>query len=135
MPLLVWTAKYSVNIRELDAQHQRLFAMINELYDAMQAGVARSVIVSVLDRMLDYAAAHFAREEALFREHAYPEDAAHRAEHAALTWHTKTLKRRLDGGAIGVPAETLGFLVHWLEEHILGSDMRYTAFLNERGVN
>jgi hemerythrin len=134
MPLLVWSPKYSVNIRAIDAQHQQLFAMLNELYDAMQAGSGRAVVGPVLDKLLNYAAFHFDTEETLFREHGYPEDASHRAEHAALTYRTRALRRKSDTAAIGVTSETLRFLADWLNSHIVGSDMKYVEFLNAKGV-
>jgi hemerythrin len=134
MPLLEWSAKYSVNVRELDWQHQQLFAMLNDLYDAMQAGNGRCVIGPVLERLLNYTEYHFRSEEELFRKHGYEQDASHRAEHAALGYRTKALKRRYDNGDMGVPAETLRFLADWLKTHIVASDTQYTAFLNAKGV-
>ena len=136
MPLLVWSPKYSVNIRAIDAQHQQLFGMLNELYDAIQTGTGRKVVGPVLDKLLEYAAYHFDTEETLLREHGYPEDAAHRAEHAALTYRTRELRRKAaDGAAIGVTSETLRFLADWLNSHIVGTDMKYVEFLNGKGVH
>jgi hemerythrin len=135
MPLLEWSAKYSVNVRELDRQHQQLFGMLNELYDAMQAGNGHDRVGSILERLLDYTQYHFTSEEALLREHGYAEDAAHRAEHAALSHHTRALQRRFAGGEIGVASETLRFLADWLKSHIVASDMRYAGFLNTKGVH
>jgi hemerythrin len=135
MPLLEWSAKYSVRVRELDWQHQQLFAMLNELYDAMQAGNGRAVIGAILQRLLNYTDYHFKSEEALLREHGYEEDASHRAEHAALGYRAKALMLRFEGGEIGVAAETLRFLADWLKSHIVGSDMKYAGFLNGKGVH
>lgn len=134
MPLLAWSAKYSVSINEIDWQHQQLFGILNELYDAMQAGTGKAVIGEVLDKLLNYTQYHFASEEALFAQHGYPDDAAHRAEHAALTYRTKHLRRRFTAGEIGVPAETLRFVSEWLRSHIVGSDMQYVEFLHAKGV-
>ena len=135
MAMLVWTPKYSVNIREIDQQHQRLFTLLNELYDAMQEGRGRKIVGNVLDRLIDYTAYHFDTEEALFREHGYAEAPVHRAEHTALTQRAKTLKRRFDAGEVQVTSETLRFLGEWLNGHIMGSDMKYVAFLNGKGVH
>src|SRR5271168_3559635 len=38
MTLMTWTPKLSVGVGVLDEDHKRLVAMINELYDSMQAG-------------------------------------------------------------------------------------------------
>jgi hemerythrin len=135
MPLLEWSAKYSVNVRELDWQHQQLFGMLNELYDAMQQGNGRAIVGAILERLLNYTQYHFKSEEALLREHGYAEDASHRAEHAALTHRTRALLRRFEGGELGVASETLRFLADWLKSHIVASDLRYAQFLNGKGVH
>jgi hemerythrin len=36
MPLMTWNTSYSVGVAQFDHEHQRLFALINELGDAIQ---------------------------------------------------------------------------------------------------
>ena len=49
MALVEWDpAKHSVNIQEIDRQHQKLFGCLNDLYDAMIQGKGREVIGNVL---------------------------------------------------------------------------------------
>jgi hemerythrin-like metal-binding protein len=134
MSLFVWDSKYSVNIREIDAQHQKLFDLFNELYDAMQEGHANEVIGKVLTGVLDYTAYHFAYEEKLFRQYGYADEAAHRAEHAKLTEQAKSLMQKLDAGQSHVTMATLKFLCDWLNNHILGSDKKFAPFLIGKGV-
>jgi len=38
MALINWHPSFSINIEEIDKQHQLLVKMINDLYDAMNAG-------------------------------------------------------------------------------------------------
>jgi hemerythrin len=134
MSLFVWDSKYSVNIREIDAQHQKLFDLFNELYDAMQEGRANEVIGKVLTGVLDYTAYHFAYEEKLFRQYGYADEAAHRAEHAKLTEQAKSLVQKLHAGQTHVTMATLKFLCDWLNNHILGSDKKFAPFLIGKGV-
>jgi hypothetical protein len=42
MALLTWSTEYSVAVEVIDKQHQQLFAMLNELHDAMKAARARN---------------------------------------------------------------------------------------------
>ena len=135
MTLFAWDAQYSVNINAIDRQHQRLFALFNELYEAMQEGHADDVIDKVLDRALDYTAYHFATEERLLREYGYAEEAAHRQEHAKLEEHLKVLLQKRRVGESRVALATLKLLCDWLNEHILKSDKKFAAFLTQQGVH
>ena len=134
MSIFVWDAKFSLKIEEIDRQHQKLFALFNELYDAMQLGHANEVIGKVLAGVVDYTAYHFAYEEKLFRQYGYPEEAAHRAEHAKLADQAALLVRKHQAGQNHVAVATLKFLFDWLGNHILGSDKKFAPFLIEKGV-
>jgi hemerythrin len=133
--MITWDQRYSVEIAEIDRQHQKLFALLNELYAAMQEGQADQVVGKVLDRVVDYTVLHFAHEERLFTQYSYPDAAAHRDEHAQLTAQAKALAERLKAGTGDVPVSTLKFLCDWLSKHILGSDKRYATFLAQQGVH
>ena len=134
MSLFVWDARYTLNIAEIDRQHRKLFALFNELYEAMQEGHGNEVIDDVLTRVVDYTAYHFATEEKLLHQYGYPEEAAHRAEHAKLTEQAKTLVVKHHAGNGQVAIATLKFLCDWLNNHILGSDKKFAPFLIEKGV-
>jgi len=134
MSLFVWDADYCVNIKEIDRQHQKLFALFNELYAAMQQGHGDEVIGKVLASVVDYTAYHFAHEEELFRKYGYPDEADHRAEHAKLTEQARALEQRLRAGQSEVSVVTLKFLCDWLNHHIIGSDKKFAPFLIDKGV-
>ena len=129
-----WTQTYSVNIAELDRQHQGLFLIISRLNDAMEAGQGVSVMDGVLAELLEYAKNHFAAEEDLMEKHRFPGRSAHQLEHQAFG---RTITHYLEdyrAGKLGAPAALLLFLRSWLRQHILKSDKAYSQFLNERGV-
>ena len=134
MTLFVWDAKYKLNIAEIDRQHQKLFALFNDLYNAMQDGQGHAVIDKVLTGVVDYTAYHFEAEEKLLRQHGYAEEAAHRAEHAKLAEQAKALVAKHQAGEAKVTLATLKFLCDWLNNHILGSDKKFAPFLIARGV-
>ncbi|GAB3769418.1 bacteriohemerythrin [Ramlibacter monticola] len=137
MSAFVWEDKYSLHIAEIDRQHQKLFALFNELYDAMQQGHGSEVIDKVLTSVVDYTAYHFAFEEKLLKEAGYREEAAHRAEHGKLAEQAKLLAQRLKsaGDDPTVVIATLKFLGDWLARHILVSDKSFAPFLIARGVH
>ena len=96
---IVWTEEYSVNVSEMDAEHKRLFELINELREAMRSGKGKTTIGEVLTRLVDYTKTHLAHEEHLMQKHGYPgytgQKLAHDrltkkvAEYAAQTWKTR----------------------------------------------
>jgi hemerythrin len=135
MSAFVWEDRYCLEIAEIDRQHQKLFALFNELYDAMQQGRAASVIDKVLTSVIDYTAYHFAYEEKLLREVGYQEEAGHRAEHQKLTAQAKELVQKLHSGSGDVTMATLKFLGDWLARHILVEDRRFAPFVLARGVH
>ncbi|HEY0886451.1 MAG TPA: bacteriohemerythrin [Ramlibacter sp.] len=134
MSLFAWDAKYTLHIAEIDRQHQKLFALFNDLYDAMQDGHGNEVIDKVLTGVVDYTVYHFDAEEKLLRQYGYEEEAAHRAEHAKLAEQAKALVLRHRAGEAKVTMATLKFLCDWLNNHILGSDKKFAPLLIERGA-
>ncbi|MBI1864448.1 MAG: hemerythrin, partial [Nitrospirae bacterium] len=43
MTLVTWDSTWSVNVKEIDAQHQKLIGIVNDLHEAIKAGKARDV--------------------------------------------------------------------------------------------
>jgi len=129
-----WSNNYSVAIGSVDAQHQNLFAIARELHGAMAAGEGKAALGRVLDRLVRYTAAHFAHEERLMRLHDYPDLAAHKAEHDALTRRVVQFQQDFHSGRVAMSVELLHFLKAWLEKHIQGTDMKYAPHLKERAV-
>jgi hemerythrin len=54
MPLMTWTEKLSVGVGVLDEDHKKLVGMLNELYDAMQAGHGRDSLGRILNALVQY---------------------------------------------------------------------------------
>jgi hemerythrin len=134
MPLVAWTKKYSVNVRELDEQHKRLFALINDLHDALKVGEGRKATSDILGRLIEYAALHFHTEERYLATCDYPEFSAHRRAHGYFVEKVFEYQRDFEAGRISVPIDVMRFLMDWLLEHIEGTDKKYAPFLNERGL-
>lgn len=81
MAFMEWSDKLLTGVREVDEQHKKLVALINELYDAMKQGKGKEVIDKALDELVKYAGYHFSTEETLMTKYGYPELASHKREH------------------------------------------------------
>lgn len=135
MALFNWKDDYSVKVKEIDEQHQQLIALINKLHDAMGEKRGKEVVGEILKRLADYTVYHFANEERLLRSNGYPEYDAHHDKHVKMTGKVMALQEDLKSGKITLSIEVMNFLKNWLDKHILGTDKKYSSFLNEKGVS
>jgi len=132
--LFHWDSTYSVNIGVIDAQHKTLVAMVNDLHQAMVEGSGKAKLGGILSNLIKYTQAHFATEERLMQSHGYPDFLAHKLEHQGLTDTVLDLQSRFLATQVGLSIEVMDFLKGWLMKHILGSDKKYSPFLNAKGV-
>lgn len=135
MAAFAWNESYSVRVQQLDAQHQRLFEIINTLADAMRSGKGDDVIREVVGKLAVYTRTHFLQEEVLMRQTVFPGLAVHQQQHAALMASVEKYKSALDEDRHPDSVEVLSFLRQWLIEHIQKSDKAYSAHLNAHGVH
>ncbi|HUB19604.1 MAG TPA: bacteriohemerythrin [Acidobacteriaceae bacterium] len=134
MAVFVWKDSYSVHVRQFDAQHQKLFEILNALADAMRVGKGEDVIRDVVGQLAVYTRTHFLQEEVAMRQTGYPDFAAHHDQHAKLMAEVEKHKKDLDEGRRPNLVAVLNFLQNWLVQHILKSDKQYADHLNAHGV-
>ena len=135
METLRWKQSYSVNVAELDLQHERFFGTVAELELALSLGRADTIINEVLEKIVTHTIEHFAAEEAMMQEQGFPGLAAHSYEHCVLSQKLSQFNLSNMAGRPGIPSALLEFLQTWLREHILKSDKKYGDFLNARRVS
>ena len=135
MSMLTWSDQYSVRIKQFDTQHQQLFRMVNELFTAMQAGKANSILHGILHGLVKYTNDHFAAEESAMRALKYPEVEKHVAEHRKLTAEVESFARDFSSGKQMLSISILNFLKGWLQEHIKLTDRRYSDHLIAKGMS
>lgn len=134
MAFFDWKNENSVNIREIDNQHQQLVIMLNGLYEALKKGEGLEVLGATLSELLVYTKTHFATEERLMKTHGYPGYLSHREKHEKMTGRVLEYVKKYEAGEIRSPIEISNFLKDWLKKHIMQTDMGYSTFLNEKRV-
>lgn len=134
MSFFDWKPEYSVNIREIDQQHQKLVSMLNELYEAMGKGEGRAALGRVLKDLAGYTKTHFATEERLMKSHGYPGFEIHKGKHEKMTETVLQKVAKFESQELTNLVEVSQFLKDWLKKHIMKTDMEYSAFLNSKGV-
>lgn len=132
MALITWKDSYSVGVDLIDNDHKLLVSLINQLGDATEGGQGRDVVGSVLNVLIEYTEGHFGREELLMEKGGYPDLAAHREHHRALTSTVREKVAQYREGKTGaLDRDILDFLKSWLTGHILGVDMEYRPFVKD----
>lgn len=121
--LVRWDEKYRVGVERIDQEHQYLFRLINEFYDAFMEKRDRSVLVTLLNRLVDYSESHFKYEESLMREAGYGGAAEHCAHHERLFEQIFVLAGRFEDRSFNPTHEATVFLRSWLADHILQEDL------------
>jgi hemerythrin len=135
MPLFDWKETYSVEIKELDDQHKKLFEIINRLYDEMRQSQAMDKIEPILKELSDYAAYHFKTEEDYFIKFKYEDLENHIREHLAYKQKINDYLIQAAENNRSVPFTLLDFLSTWWVNHIIGTDHHYIKCFHDHGIN
>ncbi len=135
MSLISWQKSFSVDVAEIDKQHQRLVALMNQLNDAMLAGKSNEALGRTVGGLLDYTVYHFGAEEGLLERYAYPGLAVQKSQHREFVRKVSEFKQSFEEGKLCLSIEVMNFLSDWLRNHILGTDKQYASFLNDKGLN
>lgn len=130
MPFMKWSDEFSIGVDELDNDHKKLVGLINELYDAVEAGRGHEALGKILDGLIFYVSYHLSHEEGLFLRAQYPDLEAHKREHAALTDRAKDVYDKFYSAPTEtLPHEVLELLKTWLYQHILESDKKFGVYM------
>lgn len=125
MESFVWDTCFLTGLADVDDQHHELVDLFNELNRSLFHGhdTHADELDAIVQRLLAYAATHFAQEEALMDEVGL--DERHRRVHRTLHQQFVDQVRSMWGlrHTLRQPSETImGFLTSWLGLHILGVD-------------
>jgi hemerythrin len=134
MEKIVWDESYSVNVKVLDEQHQKLIEIVNKLIEDSEATVSSEIISDTLTEMTKYTHYHFSDEEQYMIKYGYPEYESHKKEHnnfkrKAAEFCLDTMRHKTT-----IPIEMLVYLRDWWLNHISKSDMKYGAFFKKKDI-
>lgn len=145
MPYFEWDDSFTTHVTRIDEQHRRLIGLINRLHDAIErsnelatmSAVMNELVTatSVVNELVNYALYHFSTEEEYMSDYAFPAYAAHKQEHEQFIRRVDAFRRELEAHKGRLSIDIVEFLVEWWRSHILSSDKKCGAFLNEQGVH
>ncbi len=122
-----WNDSLSTGNELIDRQHRSLIECVTEFKKTgARGGVLKSAMA--MDALRTYVSVHFGTEEDLMRQYDYPRLAEHAAEHRAFVDRLDALMK--ENVFRNNSADLAAFFEHWLENHLLQSDMDYVPFLS-----
>ncbi len=127
--LFVWGPLFKTDIPELDAQHQRLLNMVNQLNQMLieteQWDPRPQEFFGVVDELRAYIQIHFGTEEGLMKAFSFDpaREQSHRQVHRSFVRQMERLTMEAHVNPTETIAHLLGFLSKWLINHIVGVDV------------
>ena len=131
---LTWDESISVQVELFDNHHKKLILLINRLYQSMENGEGSSVLLPILEELVEYTAYHFSAEEDVFEKYNYPDKEAHIQQHQTFVAKAKDLHSGLQAGSAVLTNEVLDFLQEWVVTHIMKTDFKYSEFLSDKDI-
>lgn len=134
MAMFQWTDVMSVGVASMDHQHKQLFQLINQLYEAMQAGKGDQLVQDILMKLSGYTRTHFAAEEEILRKIRYPGLNSQIALHKAFVDKVGQMIRDVKGGKKIATVSLATFLKDWLVTHIQKEDRQYGLYIQHQNL-
>ena len=127
---IAWSDSLSVGVPEMDEEHRRFIARVNELNRAIIECEDKVSVARRMNLMLMQAAEHFAHEEELLDRSKYPHSAAHKAKHADLSAQFDRVMKEFEQSELSFIWALKGLsLKQRLVEHLLTEDIKYRDFM------
>ncbi len=121
MEQLQWNERFSVGVGLIDNQHKKLFSIINDLIVAKENSQQQDVIEDILTELIAYTEYHFSSEEKLIKIHPKYED--HCRIHKNFVAKVAEQAEFYQSSKQDISDETLEFLINWLKNHVLKTDL------------
>ena len=136
MAKLVWTEQADIGIDEVDQQHRKIVAYINQLDDAYYSGLPRKKLGKIINDLVEYTVYHFKAEENLLEKAGYPFLKAHQKAHVLYAQGILDFQSRFEKGE-DISGDMEGLLAKWFFDHLKHDDTDFVqyvaAYLREHG--
>lgn len=133
-----WKECYSCNVTKIDQQHKRLFELADEIYSIISINDGYDhfdEIMRAINALKEYTVYHFSYEEEVMAKYEYNALQDHKIEHDMFIMKINSVKEEeIDQKQKEFLMDLLEFIVNWIENHILKTDLKYKDYLNGLGV-
>ncbi len=131
--MIIWDNTFSVGVKEMDEQHQKLFGTINRLGSSMNAPANTEKVSDIIKELLDYSVYHFLAEETYFEKFNYENKEVHTKLH---NYYKEKVNHFIDDFQENkyLSFEIIDFLITWWNGHVIGEDKLYTECFHDHGI-
>jgi len=126
-PPIEWSDEFSIDVDEIDADHQKLMELINLCHQATDCENSDNIVKNILYELVDYTQSHFKKEELIMEACGYPYLDHHRSVHQSLIKQTQIRFKEFESGVLTVQ-NLYEFFIDWLTEHIITMDKGIASY-------
>jgi hemerythrin-like metal-binding protein len=116
----------------LNTEHDAIESALQALGDAMRAGASPRILTQIMDRVVDFCAAHFQNEEQEFRENGYADVEFHACDHKRLLSELKAARTAISDGQIEATMDASVLLNCFLSHVATFDQIAHEELLRER---
>jgi hemerythrin len=132
MDEIKWDPSWNIGNMEIDGQHQKWVEILNRLHQAVLSEGSQKlndVQRVTLEQILDFTRYHFAAEEKLMQDTAYPEVYNHWRLHREFAKTAYENYRDIGKGVFFLNSDLLSVMKNWLLQHIQIEDKKFGNYL------
>ncbi len=135
---LRWRSSFSRNIKEIDNQHKRLIEISWKL--KILAPISSKInfedeVLEIIKELKEYAIYHFDYEEKMMQKYNFEGFEKHRIQHDAFVKRILELEEEhVKFNRAEAVISIKNFVICWITEHILKTDIKYKDFFNNIGI-
>lgn len=121
-----WNDKYSIGNAQIDAEHQRLLELANEVAAFASSGEKLVRIKVAIVALYEYVKTHFQHEEEYMIQLAYPQYEEHKKLHEEIIAGMNDIMKH-SGNLDALVYKFKRLMNSWVLEHILTEDSRIAS--------
>jgi diguanylate cyclase (GGDEF)-like protein/hemerythrin-like metal-binding protein len=126
---LVWSEDFCSGNGLIDAQHQALFKLANQLFESIQAGLPKAEVLHLVEKLFGEIRQHFHDEEVIVTAVGFPDSEYHAREHVRLVEHGLVVIDKFSRDQLPI-TDFCSFLVNEVVmHHLLRDDRQFFRYL------
>lgn len=129
--MVKWKSDYEIGVLLIDEQHRKLFEIANSAYELLRNDFyvdKYDKIIEILAELKDYTVFHFKSEEEYMLSIGYKRFLSHKVEHENFINEINNINlAEIDANQDESVKDLLGFVVNWIDKHILDQDKLIAA--------